>query len=383
MGESLVAFADWARTKYLPELMNFSATDLASQNLWDQMSGVPVKQLAAMVQEVVGQVISTERLQIQALAYDTTDFCTHIASTNLLAKLLARFHDRQGSHDLRQIGLAVVVDQKTHLPLAHSLYEGARSDMRRDAEFLNPRRKRPRALSGTPAQMTIVIATGASSQQNLDGIMHYVTAIRTAQQTALLAEAAVQLTDVQLSNGATVRACRSRRRMFGQQRELVVFNPKSRDGQKSPGVSGNGLNPRLTAEAAKQRLENTRGRQYRRFLLCNQLEADREPDRRICIWSNCEEYQLLTTRYFGLRILIADRGPSRADPALRDMKDPLLPSARRQFHWTDQRLHFRDFDGITVYHMVAVLLDAQRSKLHFGVVPADSLRNRPCCNTAG
>jgi hypothetical protein len=36
---------------------------------------------------------------------------------------------KQGRHDLRQLGLALVVDQDTQLPLAYVLYEGARSDM--------------------------------------------------------------------------------------------------------------------------------------------------------------------------------------------------------------------------------------------------------------
>jgi len=226
------AFADWARTTCLPELMDFRATDLTSQHFWDQMNAVPVKQLAAIEQEIVGQVIDAERLQIQALAYDTTNFYTHIASTNQRAKLPARGHNKQGRHDLRQMGLALVVDQNSQLPLAHSLYEGAHSDMRTFAEFLKPLGKRLRALSATPEQLTIVFDAGASSRQNLDGLRHYVTAIRPSQQAAFLAEAAGQLTDVQLSNGAVVRAYRSRPMMAGQQREVVVvFSPKLQEGQ--------------------------------------------------------------------------------------------------------------------------------------------------------
>ena len=107
-----------------------------------------------------------------------------------------------------------------------------------------------------------------------------------------------------------------------------------------------GLNPRLTAEAAKQRLERIRARQYLRSLLCYQIEADEQPGLRTLLWSNYEEYQRLTTHYFGLRILITDRaewstaqiieayrGQSRAEAAFRDMKDPHMLSTRPQFHW--------------------------------------------------
>jgi len=66
------------------------------------------------------------------------------------------------------MGLALVVDQVTQLPLAHVLYEGARSDMKTFAEFLKPVRKRLRELTGQPEQLTLVFDAGASSRQNLE-----------------------------------------------------------------------------------------------------------------------------------------------------------------------------------------------------------------------
>jgi hypothetical protein len=132
------AFAEWASTTWLPELMDFRAANLTSQHFWDQMDAVPVDKLPEIEQELVLEVVRIEQLQLQALAYDTTNFFTHIASTNLRTELPQRGHNKQGRHDLRQMGLALVVDQDTGLPLAHSLYEGARSDMRTFAEFLKP-----------------------------------------------------------------------------------------------------------------------------------------------------------------------------------------------------------------------------------------------------
>ena len=105
------AFADWAGSTWLPELMKFSATDLTSQHFWDQMNRLPVDQLADIEQAVVQEVVRTEQLQLQALAYDTTNFHTHIATTNTRAALPQRGHNKQGRHDLRQMGLALVVDQ--------------------------------------------------------------------------------------------------------------------------------------------------------------------------------------------------------------------------------------------------------------------------------
>src|SRR5450756_846566 len=105
------AFADWAKTTYLPDLMHFTSSNLTSQHFWDQMNALPVEKLAIIEQELVREVVRIEQLHLQALAYDTTNFYTHIASTNLRPKLPQRGKNKQGRHDLRQMGLALVVDQ--------------------------------------------------------------------------------------------------------------------------------------------------------------------------------------------------------------------------------------------------------------------------------
>ena len=164
------AFAHWAASTLLPELMGFSAPQLTSQHFWEQMHAVPIERLPEVEQELVREVIGIEQLQVEALAYDTTNFYTPIATTNPRPQLPQRGHNKQGRHDLRQLGLALVVDQVSQLPLAHALYEGARSDMRSFAEFLKPVRERLRQLSTQPRQLTLIFDAGASSKQNLDGL---------------------------------------------------------------------------------------------------------------------------------------------------------------------------------------------------------------------
>jgi transposase len=373
------AFADWAKTTYLPELMNFSAGDLTSQHFWDQMNAVPVDQLAVIEQELVCAVVHVEQLQLQALAYDTTNFYTHIASTNLRPQLPQRGKNKQGRSDLRQMGLALVVDQDTQLPLAHVLYEGARSDMRTFAEFLKPVRQRLRELSCQPEQLTLVFDAGASSKQNLESLAHYVTAVRPSHHRALLSEVAGQLTEVLLSKGVAVRAWRSQRVVAGKPREVVVvFSPQLYEGQlrglhqslarSYRELEELGQRPRLSAEAAKRKLEKIRGQQYLRSLLGYQIDTDEQGAVRICVWSNWQEYQRLVTRYFGLRVLITDRaewstaqiieayrGQSKAEAAFRDLKDPRMLSTRPQFHWTDQKLHVHAFMCVTAYLLVTLL----------------------------
>src|ERR1035437_5101064 len=373
------AFGDWAKTTYLPELIHFSAADLTSQHFWDQMNALPVEQLAGIEQQLVREVVAVEQLHLQALAYDTTNFYTHIASTNLRAELPQRGKNKQCRHDLRQMGLALVVDQVTQLPLAHVLYEGARSDMKTFAEFLKPVRKRLRELTAQPEQLTLVFDAGASSRKNLEGLERYVTAVRPSNHLALLSEAAGHLAEVQLSNGATVRAWRTQRTVAGKQRDVVVvFSPQLYEGQLRGlwqtlsrswrELEEMQLHPPVSVEAAKRKLDKIRGHQFLRSLLCYEITRDGKGPIRIRLWSDWQEYQRLITRYFGLRILITDRaewstaqiieayrGQSKVEAAFRDLKDPRMLSTRPQFHWTDQKLHVHAFMCVTAYLLVRLL----------------------------
>ena len=373
------AFADWAKTTYLPDLMKFVPADLTSQHFWDQMNALPEDRLSVIEQELVREVVRIEQLQLKALAYDTTNFHAHIATTNLRPELPQRGHNKQGRHDLRQLGLALVVDQETQLPLSHVLYAGARSDMKTFAEFLKPARKLLRELTGQPEQLTLVFDAGASSRKNLESMEHFVTAVRPSDHRALLAEAAEALTPVELSTGVKVRAWRTKRVIAGEQREAVVlFSPQLHAGQlrglhKSlarwcSDMEEMGLSPQVSVDAAKRKLEKLRARQYLRALLRFDVDQDENGATRVSVWSDVQEYRRLVTRYFGLRILITDRakwttaqiveayrGQSKVESAFRDLKDPYMFSTRPQFHWTDQKLHVHAFMCVTAYLLVTLL----------------------------
>jgi hypothetical protein len=138
----------------------------------------------------------------------------------------------------------------------------------------------------------LVFDAGASSKQNLESREHYVTAVRPSNHLALLSEAAGQLADVLLSNGVAVRAWRGQRVVAGKQREVVVvFSPQLYEGQlrglhQSMARSHRELEemgpcPRLSAEAAKRKLEKIRGHQYLRSLLDYKIDTGKQGALRI------------------------------------------------------------------------------------------------------
>lgn len=377
------AFADWACTTHLPELMGFQAEALTSQHFWEQMQAVPVDVLENIEHEIVREVIGQEQLRVEALAYDTTNFYTHIASTNAKPQLPQRGHNKPGRHDLRQWGLALVVDQNTQLPLAHVLYPGARSDMRTLAACLKPVRQRLRALMHGAGQLTLVFDTGAASKENLESWEptedRYVTAVRPSYHPRLLAEAAAHGEEVVLSTQEVVRAWRTRRMIAGQERDtVVVFSRQWYEGpvrglqqqlaRCTQQFEEMGLRVRSTTEAVRRRLAKICGRQYVRSLVRYEVSRDAQPPTPVCIWSDLQEYRRLTTQYFGLRILITDRnewstaqiieayrGQSKVEAAFRDLTDPGMLATRPPFHWTDQKLPVHAFMCVTGYLLIRLL----------------------------
>ena len=375
------AFAHWAASTLLPELMGFSAPQLTSQHFWEQMHAVPIERLPEIEQELVREVIGIEQLQVEALAYDTTNFYTPIATTNPRPQLPQRGHNKQGRHDLRQLGLALVVDQVSQLPLAHALYEGARSDMRSFAEFLKPVRERLRQLSTQPRQLTLIFDAGASSKQNLDGLDpeqdRYGTAMRPSNHRALLAQAVDHLEEVSLASGAVVKAWRTRQLIAGKEREAVVlFSPQLYEGQVRGLHQGlercwRKVEPRgrpTRMAAAQQRLSKICGRQYVRSVMRYEIKQDEQGHTAVRLWCDLEEYRRLTTRYFGLRLLITDRsewstaqiisayrGLFNVEAVFRNLQDPGMLATHPQFHWTDQKLHVHTFMCVMAYLLVRLL----------------------------
>ena len=71
------------------------------------------------------------------LAYDTTNFYSYVASTNTRNELAQRGHNKQGRHNLRQVGLSYVMDGDNGLSLCHHVYPGNRADAEELPEALS------------------------------------------------------------------------------------------------------------------------------------------------------------------------------------------------------------------------------------------------------
>jgi transposase len=158
--------ARWYDRTILRSLWDFPPERFSSQEFWDCFDRIQEEQLEQAQIGLVGAWKQKQLVGRRLLAYDTTNFYTYVASTNTRNALAQRGHNKQGRHNLRQVGLSYVMDGDNGLSLCHHVYPGNRAD----AEEL------PQALSRVGAlldrnqiprdSVTLVLDKGSAALAN-------------------------------------------------------------------------------------------------------------------------------------------------------------------------------------------------------------------------
>ncbi len=131
--------SDWYRRSILYPLWGFEPERFTSQAFWDCFEALlPEKQNQILTEErdpleeaqhrLLGQWRDQQLVSRRVLAYDTTNFHTWVASSNSRNTLAQRGHNKQGRHNLRQVGLSYVLDGDSGLSLCHHVYPGQVAD---------------------------------------------------------------------------------------------------------------------------------------------------------------------------------------------------------------------------------------------------------------
>lgn len=171
-------------------------------------------------------------LSTDVLAFDTTNFDTHIATTTP-GELARRGHAKSKRSDLRVVGLAVLVSETGHVPLLHRTYPGNGSDQSVLGDCLKALGQLHEALDDAehrhPGCRTLVRDGGSWSEQlelDLDVEGYYslisLPLSHSASQWAL--EQAAQRGAMRPLGGklGEVRAARLRNRVGELDRTLIV-----------------------------------------------------------------------------------------------------------------------------------------------------------------
>jgi len=123
------AFAEWYQGTVLARLVPASRDELSSQRFWDHMNLFEPEHFAPIQRELLHKIQQRFCLGEQFLVYDTTNYYTFIHTFNSRPSLPQRGKNKQKRTDLRQISLALVVDEERGLPLYYRCYEGHVTDV--------------------------------------------------------------------------------------------------------------------------------------------------------------------------------------------------------------------------------------------------------------
>ncbi|HPC84167.1 MAG TPA: IS1634 family transposase [Thermoanaerobaculaceae bacterium] len=380
----------WARATSLPDLWQLRPEELDSQFFWDQMNEVPLEVLPQIEERLAAKAIELAKVPLDLLMYDTTNVFTVIASTNTRPTLPQRGWSKQKRHDLRQVGLALLVSRAGQLPLWHHVYQGNEPDVVRFPAVLTALRERIQAVTREVADITLVCDRGNNASKDnqalVDGSeLHYVAALTPSNHLGLIEEANRGLEPVEVRQGEVVQSWRARRPIWEAERTVVVYvSERLRAGQIR------GLNQHLsqrlkqlttlaealrkprarrrTREQVEQEIERLRQGQFVHRVLKVGL-VEHAPGR----WTldpavDAAAYDDLVTNYLGRRVLITDRhdwstaeilrayrAQCEVEACFEHLKDPFHLAARPQYHWTDQKIAVHVWCCVLAYLLVRLV----------------------------
>lgn len=243
--------ANWYRKSILSALWDFSAERFSSQAFWDafeqilpeEQQDLPWEQdpLEQAQLALLGLWKEKQLVSRRLLAYDTTNFYTYIASSNTRNQLAQRGHNKQGRHNLRQVGLSYVLDGEHGLSLCHHVYPGNVADVE---EFSTALARITRMLDKNQIAretVTLVLDKGSAALANTVALeearLGWISALPWNQAPAALRSRAVEELPICSSAQPGVRAAAEKILVHGREHLCVVKYSASFAGEQLHSVT--------------------------------------------------------------------------------------------------------------------------------------------------
>lgn len=384
---SKMAIGDWYEQTILKRLWRFPKNAFSSQRFWDHMDRISPDNISALEEAIIRAVQQQFGLDSNLLLYDTTNFFTFLATTNQRADLPQRGHSKAKRHDLRQIGLALLVTRQFQIPVLHHVYEGNIPDVTLFTQVSSQLTARYAQLSSTTPQATLVFDKGNVSEDGMEQLVvsgiHFVAALSANRLSEVLTTPHDQFQD--LADMPGTKAFSTTRSLWGKSCQVIVAYSESFFTQQLSGITQNMVRTQAKLAALQQRLvawkmKKTKGKRPTLKGVQAELKKILAPQFMSSIFRphlhqqdglpvlsysvDHEALQDLTEHRLGKTILISDqlhwtpaqiinayRNLSRIEATFKNMKNVHFLRWQPAHHWTDQKLRVHAF-----YCVLALLL---------------------------
>lgn len=389
----------WARHTSLSYLLRMSLSKLDSQHFWDQMEALPTDVIPCIEQDIVANVLEKEKIALDVLLCDTTNFFTYIDSANHRCTIAQRGKNKQKRMDLRQFGLLLLVSRQDQIPILHKVYQGNLQDKTVFKENFTDILNRFKAICGSLEGITLVCDQGNNSKKMLKevtGQAHFVGALSPYHHKDLIQEANNSVKSVSI-NGKDVLCYRTRKEIWGLNLSAVVYISEKLLKGQIRGIEQNikKLFNKLSELKEKIEVPTKRGKKRTRDDLVKKISSMvsslsnediigwelnhiAEDAYGLKFWVNEERFNIIKEQWLGRRIVITNRhqwtteeiilaywGQSNVEDAIKKMKNPFHVAVRPQYHWTDQKIEVHGFTCLLAFLMVMIACKRAKEKVGF------------------
>lgn len=175
--------AEWYKKTAIQQIRPVEIDELTSQRYWEKWERVGENELDLISRRFFERIWQLESSGADCLLFDTTNYYTFMAS-NTKSELAKRGKNKAGKHHLRQVGLGLLVERDSRLPLHYRVYPGNMHDSKLFHEVMDEMFGVVCGLDRTKERLTVVIDKGMNAEGNYALIdehsrMHFVTAYST------------------------------------------------------------------------------------------------------------------------------------------------------------------------------------------------------------
>ncbi len=398
---SKLRFADWYRQTSLPRLIPATADQLSSQSFWNHLEGIHERHIEAIEREFSQRLVEQFQLSLRMLTYDGTNFFTFI-DTRGSATLPQRGHNKQKRNDLRQVSLGMLVSTDFHIPLFHKVYAGNVPDSTIFQTVTEELRLRFQELARGCEHITVVFDKGNNSEEAFETLdstsFHFIGSLVPSHHADLLEVSARQYQPLQGERLQDVRAYRTTKKIYGQQRTIVVTHNDNLLHGQLQGLTvaldkARGKLRDLQTKLRRRREGRTRGgkaptvasirKQAQDALLGQHVKAVLQvevTDGKVPTLSFTTDQAALSRlidKQLGKTILFTDnddwtnqdivlgyRSQHHVEDAFRQMKHPHYLGWQPMYHWTDTKIRVHAFTCVLALTLSSLL---QRTLHHNGI----------------
>jgi transposase len=378
--------ADWYRNTILHSAWGFSPERFRSQDFWDAFEQILPERLNPFSSaedpldqaqlRLLGLWREKQMVSRRILSYDTTNFYTYIASDNTRNELAQRGHNKQGRHNLRQVGLSYVLDGDNGLSLCHHVCRGNLAD---GDEFSTSLTRMLGMLDRTQMArdtVTLVFDKGGAALANTVQLEEagagWISALPWNQVPAAFRERPVEQLPPCSSAQPGVRAAAETLLVHGREYLCVLKYSASFAGEQLHSLSGslskvlqslrrfsmelNKPQARWTEEQIRHKIQRwLSGSQYLEELIRYQIES-RDGRWRLQFDFDPAAWQRLVNHRLGRTVLLTNRRDWTAEQValgysaqqdiervFRGLKDGDWLGWGPMYHWTDRKIRIHAF----------------------------------------